>query len=267
MNNKGKTLLIELTQQCNLNCKYCFYRDYGRAKEEIDLFKLQEIISENEDISEIFFTGGECTIAKAFLQIIEEASKKAKVTIFTNGIKLKDITFLKQIDGFISQYIVTYDDYKNEYFCRDNVEFTEKGIQNVLKISPDKLVVKICINKYNIDNLENIIKHIYQLGVKKISINMIHNINNSSNNFELEKNDIIKAFDILDEYKEICHINYYDDVKTFFKQDMNLLNKKCKAGKSFFFYDCYGNKKKCPGDCKKKNCKVTKECISLFEMF
>ena len=60
----------------------------------------------------------------------------------------------------------------------------------------------------------------------------------------MTKEDIIKAFYILDKYKELCYINYYEDIKSFFTQGVNVLNRKCKAGKTFFFYDCYGNRRK-----------------------
>lgn len=267
MNNNEKVLLIELTQKCNLNCKYCFYRDYGRVTDEIDLPKLNEILNEHNQIKEIYFTGGECTLAKDFIKIIEAASKKAKITIFTNGVALKDDNFFKIVDKYVSQYIITYDEYSEDYFCRSEIAYTEQCIKNIVKISPQKLIVKICINKFNVGNLENIIKHLSNIGVKKISINMIHNINSSKDNFELDKQEVVQAFEILDKHKDMLYINYYDDIKSFFIENKNMLNSKCKAGKSFFFYDCFGNKKYCPGECKQENCCVTKECISLFEMF
>ena len=79
MNNKignnEKVLLIELTQKCNLNCKYCFYRDYGRVSEEIDLDKFNKILNENEFV-------------KAYNKVYKKMKKQLKEI---EKIVLKDI--------------------------------------------------------------------------------------------------------------------------------------------------------------------------------
>ena len=35
--NNCKKLLIEVNQTCNLNCTYCFYRDYGRVSNSLSI--------------------------------------------------------------------------------------------------------------------------------------------------------------------------------------------------------------------------------------
>ena len=261
-------ILFELNQTCNLDCEYCFYRDYGRVKDNLLPTQLKKILNQYDSIGNIYFTGGECTINPYFEELLSIAEKKAPITIFTNGVTLNDESFSKEIDKYISNYIITFDSYDEDYFCRKRINDTLTTIKKMVQKSPEKLIVKICINKYNIDHLEDIIKYLKKIGVKKISINFVHNIKKNSNNFEISKDEKKKVFEILDLYEEIRYIKYYEEIKAYVLNDTkNNLIDNCKAGREFFFYDCKGNKHFCPAEYKvNKNC-ISKECISLFEMF
>lgn len=261
-------ILFELNQTCNLNCEYCFYRDYGRSNDNLLPIQLKKILNQYDSICNIYFTGGECTINPYFEELLSIAEKKAPVTIFTNGITLNDEVFSKKIDKYISNYIITFDDYDRNYFCRKKINDTLTAIKNIAQRSSEKLIVKICVNKYNIYHFEDIIKYLKRVGVKKISINFVHNIKTNTNNFEINQDEKKKVFEILDLYKEVRYIKYYEEIKAYMLSNIkNNLIKNCKAGKNFFFYDCKGNKYCCPADYKvNRNC-ISKECISLFEMF
>ena len=60
------TVLIELNQLCNLNCEFCFYRDYGRIEEQLSLNSLKSIVERFPTLDNFFITGGECTLNKAY---------------------------------------------------------------------------------------------------------------------------------------------------------------------------------------------------------
>lgn len=262
-----ESLLIEVNQKCNLNCLYCFYNDYGREKVELKKNDISKILANYGKIGHIYLTGGECTIAHEFIDILKECSKKAPVSIFTNGVTLSNIEFFNNVDKYIEKYIVTIDDYRFDYPCRKRIDDTINCIKNIVSNSVEKLIVKVCINKYNINNLESIFEYLKELGVKKISVNFIHNIMNSEKKFELNEEELKKAFDILDKNKSLIYINYYDEIKQFYLNKKDLLTEKCKAGKLFFFYDCQGVKHDCPANCNKLKTCLSKECTSLYEMF
>lgn len=266
-NKNCKSLLIEVNQKCNLNCLYCFYNDYGRKKTELNCDDIHKILVDYDNIEQIYLTGGECTIARDFVNILKECYKKAPVTIFTNGITLANIDFFKKVDKYIENYIVTLDDYRLDYPCRAKIDDTINCIKNILLNSSKKLIVKVCVNKYNIDNFENILEYLKNLGVKKVSINFIHNINNLEHQFELTKEELKRVFDILDKYESIRFINYYDEIKQFYLNKKDFLTEKCKAGNEFFFYDCQGIRYDCPANCNKSKTCLSKECTSLYEMY
>lgn len=267
MKQNGYNLLFELTQKCNLNCEYCFYRDYGRSPSELNFGQFQEIIDKYENMNNIYFTGGECTLATDFVRILQLAKMRANVSIFTNGLTIINDVFYNDIDKYIDNYIVTLDSFRSDYKCRLNTESTMETIKKIAKNSPNKLIVKICINKYNLLNLELTIQELIALGVKKISINFVHNIQSNNINFELSKNELEKVFCTLDKYKSHLFINFYDKIKDFYLNGDHSVERYCCAGKSFYYYDCQANKRDCPAEyCEDRNC-LTKECISIFEMF
>ena len=90
------SLLVELTYSCNLKCVHC-YNPKHMSDVQIDFDKMKKIIDEAKNIGvfRITFSGGECTLDKDFIKIVEYArSKRMSVSIFTNGQTLYDNTDL-----------------------------------------------------------------------------------------------------------------------------------------------------------------------------
>ncbi|MBC2711364.1 MAG: radical SAM protein [Desulfosarcina sp.] len=65
------TLLIELTNRCNLNCRHCFDQRHG-GHDDIRLPVIEKIIGRagEHDFDTIVFTGGEPTLHRQFPQIV-----------------------------------------------------------------------------------------------------------------------------------------------------------------------------------------------------
>jgi MoaA/NifB/PqqE/SkfB family radical SAM enzyme len=86
------SLLIELTYSCNLKCVHC-YNPKNINSIQIDFNKMKQIIDEAREIGcfNITFSGGECTLNKDFIKIVEYArNNRMSVQIFTNGQTLYD---------------------------------------------------------------------------------------------------------------------------------------------------------------------------------
>lgn len=86
------SLFIELTYACNLKCVHC-YNPKHISNIQINFDKMKKIIDEAKEMGcfDITFSGGECTLDKDFLKIVEYArSKHISVHIFTNGQTLYD---------------------------------------------------------------------------------------------------------------------------------------------------------------------------------
>lgn len=86
------SLFVELTYACNLKCVHC-YNPKNISNVQIDINKMKQIIDDAKDMGcfNITFSGGECTLNKDFIEIVEYArSKRLSVEIFTNGQTLYD---------------------------------------------------------------------------------------------------------------------------------------------------------------------------------
>ena len=80
---------IYVTRKCNLNCKYCFVKD--QKKTELDGKGLINVIDKLYALGCRFisFFGGEPTIRKDFVDMVEYANRKGMFThMTTNGILL-----------------------------------------------------------------------------------------------------------------------------------------------------------------------------------
>lgn len=86
-------LLIDVTSQCNLQCKYCYHSKGGdRYLPEI----LHEAVN-NKDAAPFILTGGEPTLHPKLTEIIHEVSKHGETWILTNGVKLCDENYFNEI--------------------------------------------------------------------------------------------------------------------------------------------------------------------------
>lgn len=86
------SLFVELTYGCNLKCVHC-YNPKNISSVQIDVNKMKETIDQARELGvfHITFSGGECTLHKDFIEIVEYArSKRMSVEIFTNGQTLYD---------------------------------------------------------------------------------------------------------------------------------------------------------------------------------
>ena len=85
---KCKKVLVEVNQTCNLNCTYCFYRDYGRVANRINLQNIDNLLENCPSADEFYLTGGECFTSPVIEEIVERLAPRGKVITFTNGVIL-----------------------------------------------------------------------------------------------------------------------------------------------------------------------------------
>lgn len=272
---------MEITQECNINCKYCFYNDYGRSKKQLTLNKIKKLLVQIPTLKEFYLTGGDCLLSPEIEEITKFLSKKGKVTIFTNGIELKD-TNKEKLESFfsnISKIIITVDSFREDYSLRNTIDIDFRELlKKILEINGIILEIKVCINTFNIDYFEEIVNELREIGIKNISINFIHNIKSSSIDFEISSNKkISKVFDSIEKNIDLFNIKNINDYKTFFFNKNGDLGKTCRAGKDTIFINCIGEIYNCPADLslydmkkekneEEKNC-MNKECISLWEIY
>lgn len=164
-NNRRKkySLRISVTPFCNLNCKYCSNNRKPPTRPMMDDNEILEIISSavKSGINKICWTGGEPTIRKSLIDLIEKAKKMGieHQRLTTNGViyykiadKLK-IAGLNQVD--ISIDTLDKDKYKD--MCGlDALDDVMKSVSKASKLYTDTKISAV-VTKDNFSKLTDLI--------------------------------------------------------------------------------------------------------------
>lgn len=96
-------ICINITNRCNLNCRYCYLKNSPKDKKEviykeISLDTIKKVINLN-NIKSVYLSGGEPLMHPDFFNIVKYfLSKNINVYVATNGLLLND-HMLKKLNG------------------------------------------------------------------------------------------------------------------------------------------------------------------------
>ncbi len=106
--NKLTRIQFDVTYRCNENCIHCF-NDKTMPNVEISFEEIKPIIDDAYELglTQIVFSGGECTLIKDFLKIAKYIkNKRIEFIFFTNGQKLYDNKdFFEEVVNLYPHYI------------------------------------------------------------------------------------------------------------------------------------------------------------------
>ena len=223
-------LVVYPTFNCNMKCRYCFYKkntnqyiSFTRFK---NAFKKFLKISQNPSI---IFLGGEPLLNKdSIIKLIKEIRKNRKelpITVFTNGINIdkKIIDFFKKnkiniiisIDG--SKKI---NDNEKKYYP----SHFDTVMHNIKKYKLTKeATINMVVRKNNFRKLPQNIIHLYNLGFRKIGWNIDYLDNWEKNDIkELEKsikNILMRYLKMLKDNKDIYEISNRYEIIDFLTEN------------------------------------------------
>lgn len=190
--------IIELTLDCNLNCRMCFqkqYREKGYDKQDIGLYELKEILYKIKP-KQIILSGGEPLLRKDFFDILDILKKlKTNVQIITNGSLFTDDT-IKKIKSYDNIRLITfsldYFDSRKHDTLRGKKGTFDSVIQAIDKLK-DKFRVQINTVLFE-DNLEDVKSIIRTFSKKGILTMIMPNEFYSQQEIELSKKRLQKVF-------------------------------------------------------------------------
>ncbi len=230
---------IYLTDNCNMNCKYC-YEKGTHKNNQIDIQMVKSLIDievkSDDKFCVITFFGGEPLLKKSLIYEISDyiKSKKSKTTFLynmtTNATLIDDdfIEFVKN-NQFISISISIdgssevhnrnrlYGDQKGSY------DIVQKNVKKLLEVSREPVAVPV-VTRNNEKDLYSSVESLLNLGFKKISLQ--YDFTNDWNDQDLvilkeefekisklymEKMRLEQEFDILEIDEKI--FSYIDDKK------------------------------------------------------
>lgn len=163
---------------CNNNCIYCGIptekRSWVKTKEEI-MGKILK--AKREGVGKIVFTGGEPTVHKDFLGLLDFAKKQGfqEIVVTTNGRAFSDNAFAKKVAGLgVEKFrfnIVSHDPKVHDFLMRAEGSFLEtvEGAKNLSELGV-KLEGNLLVLKQNYNSLCKTIEFFKQLGFSKIYI-------------------------------------------------------------------------------------------------
>lgn len=157
------TALIEITERCNLNCKFCF-ASAGKQAEDIDLDKIKFLynsILKSSGTCNIQISGGEPTIREDLPEIIKMGSDLGFkfIQVNTNGIRLaEDIDFVRRLklaglNSVFLQFDGTEDSIYKNLRGRELLSCKIKAIENCSKYNIGVILVPTLVPGVNTDNI------------------------------------------------------------------------------------------------------------------
>jgi uncharacterized radical SAM superfamily Fe-S cluster-containing enzyme len=163
------TALIEVTQNCNLQCKFCFADSSVRKEKEPSFEDIRfqyESVRKVSGICNIQLSGGEPTVRNDLPQIVKLGSDLGFtfIQINTNGIRMADdesyVKALKEagLSSVFLQFDGTRDTIYETLRGRALFEKKRKAIENCKKYDIGAVLVPTLVPGVNIDNIGEIIK-------------------------------------------------------------------------------------------------------------
>lgn len=262
-NNKNplKEIRIELTQKCNLGCRYCYieYLTKTNGKKEISFQEIKKVINEamKQGLETVSLTGGEPFLRYDLVKkIIKFASDKGlKTGILTNAV-LTNEDKIKELKKLGLDWIRISLDGSNEEInslCRDRIGFN--NIIDTIKISK-KLglytIIRGTANRKNKTDLINLIKLAIKLNADRIDIQPIYPTKNKIIDKEFMLNvkehkktaaNLLKfRRTIKNPIKIILYYNWFEFLLPEFQNEPVYMSS---CGRTFGFVDAFGFFKTC----------------------
>ena len=178
---------LTVNRACNLKCKWCYAKDTNYQKaDDIDLRLAYDIVDLCEElkINHITLIGGEPTIYPHLSKIISYChSKKIACGIVTNGVKLADINYIKELmsvgqDTFSISLKGENQGVFLETTGKDSYDDVLKGIENSISLGA-KISVSMVLTEANIDTFLEGIKDLVKIGVKHFHFSFCYEFDSS----------------------------------------------------------------------------------------
>lgn len=138
-NSTDLSIAVQITQECNMDCSYCYEKKYLKEKKTINKEMIDNIerffylasdeAGESFNIESLRITGGEPLFNTETVELINYCAfkwPKAKITIQTNGINILNYYNLLPF-GHIDNMIISLDGKLEEHMSR---RFSGKAVDN-----------------------------------------------------------------------------------------------------------------------------------------
>jgi 7,8-dihydro-6-hydroxymethylpterin dimethyltransferase len=155
---KTSIAFLDITSRCNMNCPVCF-ADAEHSGADFSLEGIRKIIAhlrDKEAISRLTIIGGEPTLHRDLIPILKEVSAaglRDRTLISTNGLKLADIDFCRQLASMgFRTYAVGFDGTTEEIYkatrgTTAGFHAARKVIENLRQLRRGEVILNVTVMK------------------------------------------------------------------------------------------------------------------------
>lgn len=159
---------MQVTSDCNQNCVYC---TRSRESREPSLQELKSKIKSFDNVDQIIITGGEPLLRSDIFEIIQEAKKKAKVHLQTNGTLITSGVARKLEKSGLDSILVhlpTLDKFLFSFLSRSSPKLLQQKFDALESLAKTniKTGVVFVVNSLNYSELFEIAKKIFSISYK-----------------------------------------------------------------------------------------------------
>ncbi|WP_137696826.1 radical SAM protein [Ruminiclostridium herbifermentans] len=184
LKNSTKSVSIEITTCCPLNCVYCERKIHNKTLSFDEFLYLKSIIKQQPLINRITFCGiGEAFLHKDFYRMLQHLSDY-KITIITSGTILVDFDKLSEMEN-VDILIFSIDSVSREKvvdICGENYNYDNllTNLENLKKYCKQALrkrkfvtsIINCTINKSNIEDIVNMVDFAFKYGFSGIHFSL-----------------------------------------------------------------------------------------------
>lgn len=170
-------LIFEITNDCNLNCRYCTYSK-ERESGELEIREINEVLTDFAKIGDkVTITGGEPLMKEGITEILEHAVDEGLDICLLSNLTLMDEDLARKFGEIPFSSVVTSLDggkhIQNKLSTDGSYKKITDGIKNLNKFSSKYLIVNTVLTRINRD-LREIVREAINLSADRISFQMLN---------------------------------------------------------------------------------------------
>ncbi len=160
-------VFIDVTNRCNLNCPICINNTPGMGftfEPPAEYFdKIFEYFAGDDPPPAVQLFGGEPTMRPDLLDLIRKARSYGFPTrVVTNGLKLADEDYCRELVGTKATILIAYDGSNPETYRKlraspKSLDLKKKALDNIGRIGGAKVALMTCVSKgFNLEEMPDI---------------------------------------------------------------------------------------------------------------
>ena len=244
---------IELTEACNLRCRFCYNSQKPRYNKNV--YRMMDTLAD-QGVMQLTLTGGEPLMHPDFFNILKYAVKKfPNVMILSNGVLMTEENVMRISDSGVMSVSIsihgTEDVHDALTFVQGSYADSMRAIEKYLEVGRVPVASNFVLNASNKSVLEKTANRFHDMGLQFMTITRFVpvGIGKSAHDLEISRADMIDAMFFADRFMkefEYPNIEFAEAVPhCIVPPQLEYLANTCSYGYDRFYVDVEGNMMVC----------------------